>query len=58
MPDSIKRMTTQEMQEEYDVEGFAYGICVVRRKADGVLGTLDFDHSPRFYYNFVEEAVN
>lgn len=58
MPTSMKRMTSHEMMQEYTVEGFSHGICVVRRKADGVLGTLDFDHHPRFYYNFVEEAVN
>ena len=41
------------MLAEYEVLGFALGICVVRRKSDGVRGTLDFDHAPRRYYNFV-----
>jgi len=47
-------MTTAEMQELYEVQGFSLGMCIVRRKSDGVLGTLDFDHAPRFYYNFQE----
>ena len=46
------KWTTTEMQREFDVEGFAAGIVVVRRKSDGELGTLDFDHSPRVYYDF------
>lgn len=49
------KMTTAEMQDLYEVIGFAYGYCAVKRKSDGVRGTLDFDHSPRYYYNFVEE---
>jgi hypothetical protein len=25
---------------------------VVRRKSDGVKGSLEFQHNPRFYFNF------
>lgn len=46
------KMDTQEMQEKYEVMGFAYGLCVVKRKEDNIVGTLDFDHAPRLYYNF------
>lgn len=52
------KMTTPEMLEIYNVEGFAYGVVIVRRKSDGAIGTLDFDHAPRLYYGFVQEAVN
>ena len=45
---------TQELQEDFTVIGFAYGMCAVRRKSDGKEGVLDFDHSPRVYYNFQE----
>ena len=48
-----KTWTTAELQEDYDVEGFGAGICVVRRRSDNQRGSLDFDHSPRRYYNFV-----
>jgi len=41
-----------ELLEDFEVEGFALGLCVVTRKADGVRGTLDFTHDPRVYSNF------
>jgi hypothetical protein len=48
------KMTTAEMLKQFEVIGFAYDVCVVRRRNDGVEGLLLFDHSPRFYYNFQE----
>jgi hypothetical protein len=48
-----KVWTTKEMQEEFKVIGFGYGLCAVSRKSDGAEGSLDFTHAPRFYYNFV-----
>ncbi len=45
--------TTAELQEDFEVEGFGGGLCVVRRKSDNQRGSLDFDHMPRRYYNFV-----
>lgn len=51
-------MTKDEMLAAYDVLGFAYGICVVRRKSDGVRGTLDFAddlEAGRCYFGFVAE---
>ena len=45
---------TLELQQDFEVIGFGYGYCVVKRKSDGVRGTLDFDHAPRLYYNFQE----
>ncbi len=53
-------LTKDQMLEQYEVLGFAYNLCVVQRKSDGVKGTLDFgDHNldnvrTRCYYNFVE----
>lgn len=44
------------MTAEYEVLGFAMGFCIVRRRSDGLRGTLDFDHHPRRYYNFVPEV--
>lgn len=52
-------MTKDEMIAEFDVLGFvAYGIYVVRRKSDGVRGTLDFadDHAAgQRYFGFLPE---
>jgi len=46
---------TDQLQEKFDVIGFAAPFVVVRRKADGVQGTLTFQHSPRFYFGWEEE---
>lgn len=46
--------TTEELQQEFTVDGFALGMVVVVRKSDGVRGTLNFVHSPRLYYDFQE----
>jgi hypothetical protein len=46
--------TTAELQEDFEVEGFGAGICVVRRRSDNLRGSLEFDHMPRRYFNFVE----
>lgn len=44
---------TAQLQEDFEVSGFGSGLCVVRRKSDGALGSLEFTHMPRFYYNFI-----
>jgi hypothetical protein len=44
---------TSELREEFEVTGFCYGMVVVKRKSDGVVGSLDFTHLPRLYYSFV-----
>ena len=46
--------STDEMQEDFEVTGFGYGLCVVKRKSDNQVGSLDFTHLPRFYHSFVE----
>ena len=48
-----KEWNTKELQEDFEVIGFGAGMCVVKRKEDGVKGSLDFDHAPRVYYDFV-----
>lgn len=50
-----KKMTTQEVQELYTIESFMAPYAIVTRKSDGVRGTLEFTHMPRFYFNFVED---
>lgn len=46
---------TQSLQENFTVEGFAAPFVVVRRKSDGVRGTLEFKHQPRLYWGFRPE---
>jgi hypothetical protein len=43
---------TEQLREAFAVESFCYGLCFVTRKEDNQRGTLDFNHLPRFYYNF------
>ena len=38
---------TQELTRDY-----AAPYVVVRRRADGLRGSLEFQHAPRFYFNF------
>ena len=45
---------TDEMCSEFDVTGFMAPFTVVKRKSDGQKGTLTFQHSPRFYFDFRE----
>ena len=43
---------TQQLQEDFTVEGFLAPFVGVRRKSDGAKGSLMFQHNPRFYFNF------
>mgnify|MGYP001443993909 FL=1 len=43
---------TKELQEDFFVEGFMAPFVSVKRKSDNVKGTLEFQHDPRFYFNF------
>lgn len=45
--------TTEEMTQEFEAIGFAAPFVVVRRRSDGLRGTLTFTHSPRVYFDFV-----
>jgi hypothetical protein len=47
--------STQELQEDFDVLGFAAPLVIVRRKSDGIKGSLLFQHSPRYYFGFAAE---
>ena len=43
---------TQELGRDYEVIGFLAPLVMVRRRSDAVLGTLFFQHEPRFYFGF------
>jgi len=49
-----EKMTTKEATDKYDFVSFLAPFAIVIRKSDGVKGTLQFDHMPRFYYDFRE----
>jgi hypothetical protein len=45
---------TEALTREFEVIGFASPFVVVRRKSDGVKGSLEFTHRPRVYFNWTE----
>lgn len=47
---------TDALREDFEVVAFAAPFVLVRRRADGVLGSLQFDHAPRRYYNWRADA--
>lgn len=46
---------TQQLGAEFSVLGFMAPFVVVQRRSDGKKGSLTFQHSPRFYFDFVED---
>ncbi|WKW87104.1 hypothetical protein SEA_NICOLE72_67 [Microbacterium phage Nicole72] len=47
---------TDALREDFEVLAFLAPLVVVRRRADGVEGTLEFEHAPRRYFNFKAAA--
>lgn len=46
---------TQGVQRDFTINSFFAPFVTATRKADNVKGSLTFCHSPRFYFNFVED---
>jgi hypothetical protein len=44
--------STQELSRDFEVVGFMAPLVVVCRRSDGKKGSLEFQHNPRFYFNF------
>jgi len=44
---------TEQLSSDFKVIGFMAPYIGVERKCDGEKGTMEFQHSPRFYFNFV-----
>ncbi len=45
----------KELAEQFEVVGIMAPLVVVRRKADDVVGSMEFQHCPRFYFNWRED---
>lgn len=43
---------TSELARDFVIVGFMAPLVVVKRKTDGVKGSLEFQHQPRFYFRF------
>ena len=46
--------TTKEATDKYEFIGFMSPFALVKDRATGVKGTLEFTHRPRLYFNFKE----
>ena len=46
---------TTELQEQFEVTGFMAPFVGVRRRCDGVKGSVMFQASPRYYFSFSPE---
>jgi hypothetical protein len=46
---------TAGLQLDFEALGFRAPFVVVRRKSDGAKGSLEFIHSPRLYFHWVED---
>ena len=49
--------STDQMTEEFQAIGFMAPFVVVQRRSDGVKGSVEFQHNPRFYFNFVPHSA-
>ncbi len=47
-----KTWSTEELTKDFEVLGFQAPFVVVRRRSDGVKGSLEFTHQPRVYFDF------
>jgi hypothetical protein len=43
---------TRDLARDFIVIGFSAPLVVVKRKEDEVRGSLEFQHQPRYYFNF------
>lgn len=46
---------TKELARDFEVTYFMAPFVTVKRKSDGVIGSLLFRHSPRFYFKFTPD---
>lgn len=46
---------TDDLIKHFEVLGFQAPFVVVKRKSDGKRGSLQFQHSPRVYFQFLED---
>ena len=47
---------TDEMVRDFEPVGFLAPFVMVKRRSDGVVGSLMFQHAPRFYFYFLPDS--
>jgi hypothetical protein len=45
-------LDTAQLSQDFEVLGFMAPCLVVRRRSDGRKGSLEFQHAPRFHFNY------
>jgi hypothetical protein len=45
---------TRELERDFIIDSFAYCLAFGRRKSDNKRVSIDFMHSPRFYFSVIE----
>jgi len=55
LAEAKERWNNEELSRDFQVIGFIAPFVVVVRKSYGAKGSLEFTHSPRFYFNFVAD---
>lgn len=47
---------TTQLQNDFQALGFMAPFIVVERRSDKIKGTLTFQHSPRYYFDFQADS--
>jgi hypothetical protein len=50
--DTGQKWTTAELRRDFEVLGYMAPFVVVRRRGDGLVGSLEFTASPRVYFGW------
>jgi hypothetical protein len=54
---ATQRWNTEQVVEEFEILRFMAPFVVARRKSDGKIGSLEFTHEPRWYFNWTEDPA-
>jgi hypothetical protein len=51
-----KVWSSTELRADFEVVGFMAPLVVVKERKTGKMGSLEFQHMPRFYFNYVPDS--
>ena len=58
MEEATEKWDTDQVRDLFIVHSFLAPFVFVTRKKDNVKGTLEFNHSPRWYFNFTPDTTS
>ena len=47
--------STDELKKDFEVIGFMAPLVIVKEITTGAKGSMEFQHHPRFYFNYVKD---